>query len=125
MNIVEEIKEISDKLDEIDNYNSGLGQQLSSIDKKQQDILHYVENNKLSAFGCYRLFKELKKVRLIRRKIKNDMELSKIYLEQKTKLLSTENRKFLLQVLYKKEKSLDSEYKMQEYKEEELETIIK
>ena len=125
MNIVEEIKEISDKLDEIDNYNSGLGQQLSIIDKKQQDILHYVENNKLSAFGCYRLFKELKKVRLIRRKIKNDMELSKIYLEQKNKLLSTENRKFLLQTLYKKENSLDSEYKMQEYKEEELEAIIK
>ena len=125
MNIVEEIKEISDKLDEIDNYNSGLGQQLSSIDKKQQDILHYVENNKLSAFGCYRLFKELKKVRLVRRKIKNDMELSKIYLEQRNKLLSTDNRKFLIQALYKKEKSLNSEYKMQEYKEEELESIIK
>ena len=125
MNIVEEIKEISDKLNEIDNYNSGLGQQLSSIDKKQQDILHYVENNKLSAFGCYRLFKELKKVRLVRRKIKNDMELSKIYLEQRNKLLSTDNRKFLIQALYKKEKSLNSEYKMQEYKEEELESIIK
>ena len=125
MNIVEEIKEISDKLDEIDNYNSGLGQQLSSIDKKQQDILHYVETKKLSAFGCYRLFKELKNVRLIRRKIKNDMELSKIYLEQRNKLLSTDNRKFLIQTLYKKEKSLDSEYKMQEYNEEELEAIIK
>ena len=125
MNIVEEIKEISDKLDEIDNYNSGLGQQLSSIDKKQQDILHYVETKKLSAFGCYRLFKELKNVRLVRRKIKNDMELSKIYLEQRNKLLSTDNRKFLIQALYKKEKSLDSEYKMQEYQEEELEAIIK
>ena len=125
MNIVEEIKEISDKLDEIDNYNSGLGQQLSSIDKKQQDILHYVETKKLSAFGCYRLFKELKNVRLVRIKIKNDMELSKIYLEQRNKLLSTDNRKFLIQALYKKEKSLDSEYKMQEYQEEELEAIIK
>ena len=45
MNIVEEIKEISDKLDEIDNYNSGLGQQLSIIDKKQQDILHTQEDS--------------------------------------------------------------------------------
>lgn len=125
MDIIEEIKDIIEKLDKIDTYNSGLGQQLSSIDKKQQDILHYVENNKLSAFGCYRLFKELKKVRLERRKIKNDMEISKIYLEQRNKLLSTDNRKFLLQTLYKKEKSLDTEYKLQEYKEEELEEIIK
>ena len=96
MNIVEEVKEVISKLNEIDSYNSSLPQQLSIIDKKQQDILHLIESQKISAFEAYRIIKELRQVRIERRKIKNDMELLRVYDENKNKLSSNENRQFLL-----------------------------
>ena len=125
MNIVEEVKEVISKLNEIDSYNSSLPQQLSIIDKKQQDILHLIESQKISAFEAYRIIKELRQVRFERRKIKNDMELLRVYDENKNKLSSNENRQFLLHEVCKKEKNLNTEYKYQEYTKEELESIIK
>ena len=125
MNIVEEVKEVISKLNEIDSYNSSLSQQLSVIDKKQQDILHLIESQKISAFEAYRIIKELRQVRIERRKIKNDMELLRVYDENKNKLSSNENRQFLLHEVCKKEKNLNTEYKYQEYTKEELESIIK
>ena len=125
MNIVEEVKEVISKLNEIDSYNSSLPQQLSIIDKKQQDILHLIESQKISAFEAYRIIKELRQVRIERRKIKNDMELLRVYDENKNKLSSNENRQFLLHEVCKKEKNLITEYKYQEYTKEELESIIK
>ena len=47
MNLIEELKIIIDKLNEIDNYTQTLGDQLSIEDKKTSDLLHYIENNKL------------------------------------------------------------------------------
>lgn len=125
MNIVEEVKEVISKLNTIDSYNSSLPQQLSIIDKKQQDILHLIESQKISAFEAYRIIKELRQVRIERRKIKNDMELLRVYDENKNKLSSNENRQFLLHEVCKKEKNLNTEYKYQEYTKEELESIIK
>ena len=125
MNIVEEVKEVISKLNAIDSYNSSLSQQLSIIDKKQQDILHLIESQKISAFEAYRIIKELRQVRIERRKIKNDMELLRVYDENKNKLSSNENRQFLLHEVCKKEKNLNTEYKYQEYTKEELESIIK
>ena len=125
MNIVEEVKEIISKLNAIDSYNSSLSQQLSIIDKKQQDILHLIESQKISAFEAYRIIKELRQVRFERRKIKNDMELLRVYDENKNKLSSNENRQFLLHEVCKKEKNLNTEYKYQQYTKEELESIIK
>ena len=125
MNIVEEVKEIISKLNAIDSYNSSLSQQLSVIDKKQQDILHLIESQKISAFEAYRIIKELRQVRIERRKIKNDMELLRVYDENKNKLSSNENRQFLLHEVCKKEKNLNTEYKYQQYTKEELESIIK
>lgn len=125
MNIIEEVKEVISKLNAIDSYNSSLSQQLSVIDKKQQDILHLIESQKISAFEAYRIIKELRQVRIERRKIKNDMELLRVYDENKNKLSSNENRQFLLHEVCKKEKNLNTEYKYQEYTKEELESIIK
>lgn len=122
---IEEVKEVISKLNEIDSYNSSLPQQLSIIDKKQQDILHLIESQKISAFEAYRIIKELRQVRIERRKIKNDMELLRVYDENKNKLSSNENRQFLLHEVCKKEKNLNTEYKYQEYTKEELESIIK
>lgn len=96
MNVVEEIKEIVAKLDKIDDYNNSLCDKLSVVDSKTQDLLHYIENNKINVLWCYRMLKEIKSLRQERRKIKNDMELLSKYNEHKNKIISKDNRQFLL-----------------------------
>lgn len=125
MNVIEEIKEVVERLDKIDEYNSTLLDKLSELDQKQQDLLHYIENNKINVLWCYRMIKEIKTIREQRRKVKNDMELLSKYNEQKTKMISKENRQFLLAEIYKKEKTLGKNYTNKQYTEEEMQKIIK
>lgn len=125
MDVIEEISEIVNRLNKIDEYNSTLADNLSELDCKQQDLLHYIENTKISVLWVYRIIKELKNVRINRRKVKNDMELLSKFNEQKTKLLSKENRQFMLAEIYKKEKMLGKKYTNKKYTEEELQKILK
>lgn len=125
MNLLEEIKEISERLDEVEDYCSQLQDNLSSEDLKTQDLLHYIENNKISPFDSWRLVKKIKQIRIDRRKIKNDIETSSTFYKNKNKLISKDHRKFLLNELYKKDKQLNSKYKNRYYQECEIENILK
>ena len=126
MDVLKQITEIVDKLNELDNYDSGLPQLLSECNEREQDLLHYVENNKINVLWCYKYVKELKSVREKRRNIKNDIERINKYKEQKTKLASTiENRQLLLAELNKREKQLNCPYKNRRYTEEELQKVLK
>ena len=125
MNVIEEIKDVVEKLDKIDEYSNSLTDSLSELDCKMQDLLHYIENNKINVLWCYRMLKEIKQIREKRRKVKNDMELLSKYNEQKTKIISKDNRQFLLAEIYKKEKSLSKNYTNKQYTEEEMQKIIK
>ena len=75
MEIVKTLQEIVNELDSIDTYDEGIAGRLSEIDLKIQDLLHYIENNKISILWSYKYMVELKKLRVERRKIKNDMYL--------------------------------------------------
>lgn len=123
MNIVEELKLLTKKLNEIDDYNTNLSQNLNTLDMKTQDILHYIENNKIGAFGCYRIIKELKQIRIERRKVKQDIELARVYDEHKNKLSSQVNRQFLVQEVCRCEKKLSTTYKNRVYGENEIKKI--
>ena len=126
MDVLKTITEIVDKLNEIDSYDSGLSQLLSECDEKEQDLLHYIENNKINMLWCYRFVRELKNVREKRRNIKNDIERIIKFKEQKTKLASTtDNRQLMLAELNKREKQLNCPYKNRRYAEEELQKILK
>lgn len=125
MNVIEEITTIVTLLNELDNYSSGLVNKISELDLKQQDLLHYIENNSLKTNECYRIIRELKKIRENRRQIKNDMDLMSKYNEQKTKLVSTDNRRFLLAEMHKRAKILGKSYTNKGYTDEELESILK
>ena len=125
MNVIEEITTIVTLLNELDNYSSGLVNKISELDLKQQDLLHYIENNSLKTNECYRIIRELKKIRENRRQIKNDMDLMSKYNEQKTKLVSTDNRRFLLAEMHKRAKILGKSYTNKGYTDEELEAILK
>lgn len=125
MNVIEELTNIVAELNKIDDYSNGLVNKLSELDLKQQDLLHYIESNTLKTNECYRIIRELKRIRESRRKVKNDMDLLSKYNEQKSKLASTDNRRFLLAEMHKKEKALAKSYINKGYSGEELEIILK
>lgn len=126
MDVLKAITEIVDKLNEIDNYDNGLSQLLSECNEREQDLLHYIENNKINMLWCYKYVRELKNVREKRRNIKNDMERITKFKEHKTKLVSTiDNRQLMLAELNKREKQLNCPYKNRRYAEEELQKILK
>lgn len=125
MDVVKKLQEISDELDKIDNYYAGLTEELSEVDLKTQDLLHYIEYNKVSILWAYKYIVELKKLRMDRRRIKNDMTLLGEYNKHKNKLPSLDNRKFLMAEVHKVEKALDTPYKNRKYKDGEIEELLK
>jgi len=125
MDIIEQARIIIGQLNSLDNYTSNLTNELSMLDEKTSDLLHLIENNKMKASACCKIVKEIREIRIKRRKIKQDLEISRIYNEQKNKLITKENRMFLIQELTKKEKSLNTEYKNRQYTDEELKELLK
>lgn len=124
MDVTKKLQEISDSLDEIDAYYGGLTNELSDIDLKIQDLLHYVECNKINILWAYKYIFELKRLRMERRRIKRDMTILGKYTEHKNKLVSTDNRKFLMVEIHKITKQLETPYKNRKYKDGEIEEIL-
>lgn len=126
MDIMAKTKEVIDLLDQIEEYGHSLMPKLSELDSKEQDILHYIEANKINMLTCYNIVKKIKDIRVERRKVKNDRELMDKWHDMKTKLISnSNNRQFVLQELYRKDKSLQTTYKNRQYSEEDIRNILK
>jgi hypothetical protein len=124
VDVLEKLTDSIKILNEVDEYKDSLVDRLSEQDKKLSDLLHYIEKNKLSTAQCYRIVKEIKKQREIRRKVKNDMNILSTYDKHINKLLNTNNRSMLLAELYKVDKRLQAEYKNRLYTEEEINEIL-
>lgn len=125
MDVMAQIKEALRLLNSIDEYGSTLVSRLSDLDSKEQDILHYIENNRLNPLWCYNILKKIKNIRMERRKVKNDMELMSKYNDLKNRLSSKDNREFILSQLHIKEKQLNTMYKNRKYSEEDIRDILK
>ena len=124
MNVRDKIRDVISILNEVDIYDSTLSDSLSLVDSKICDLMHLIENKTLKTNQCYRVIKELHNLRLERRKIKNDIELMRTYKVQANKMLSKDNRIFILSELGKLEKQLNSTYKNRVYTEEELKEMV-
>ena len=126
MDIMAKAKEAIDILDQIDAYGHTLMPKLSELDCKEQDILHYIEDNKVNMLYCYNIVKKIKDIRVERRKVKNDIELMEKWHTLKSRLSSNENnRQFIMTELHKKEKQLQTTYKNRQYSEEDIRNILK
>lgn len=125
INIIEELNTAIEILNRIDEYTSTLVDALSNYDKMTTDLLHYIENNTLNASQSCKLIREIKRIRLERRKIKNDMELSKVYKDNINKLVNIDNRSMLMSKIHKTEKQLESEYQNRIYTQEDINNILK
>lgn len=112
-NVEGEYKKILDK------YSKDFSEQ----DRKQQDILHYLEFNNLSSVAAYRLMKELKKVRLRRRAAEDTVNLLNnmaLQLKFNSRIMDTDK------ILKDRKKQLDTRrYNMKCYTEKELNNIAK
>lgn len=125
INVKDKIIEVSKLLDELDKYDDSLSNLLSNVDSKICDLMHLIENNVLRTNQCYRVIRELHKLRLERRKIKNDMDLIQVFKFEKNKLLNIENRKFLLSAIGKENKRhKNAKYINRVYTEEEIKKLI-
>jgi len=124
MELLEEITNAIKKLDEVEEYTDKLCEALSNEDQRTSDLLHYIENNNINAAQSCHLIKEIKKVRLERRKIKNDMEIARAFKDNINKLINAENRKMIMAKLHKTSKQLESEYQNRVYSNEELTEIL-
>lgn len=108
-------------LNEFEDNKEQLVQELSTCDLKEQDVLHYIELEKFNCVDGYKLAKKLKEIRQERRKVKNQLNLIKVFQDNSNKLINSSNRKFLITSLAKENKKLlESEYK---YKVIEKENI--
>ena len=123
--ILEKIIEVSNILDEIDDFESSISSEMSNYNYKLSDLYHYVENKTMDTKKCYRLCKELKKVLKERRQFKNNVELFHEYKNNVQKLNNgKENRKLMLAAIGKRSKQLNQPYKNRVYLEEELKEIM-
>lgn len=124
MDVLEEIKNAINILNKVDEYKDTLVDKLSEQDKRLSDLEHYIEENKLSTNQCYRMIKEIKKQREIRRKIKNDYTILTNYENNINKLINHDSRRMLLEKVYKANKSLETKYKNRIYTKEDLEELL-
>lgn len=120
MDVIEKIKNICDLLDELDEYFDNIPNKQSENDQAISDLYHYIENNRVSTKGSYRIVKELKEHLAIRRILKEDHEFSRTFNSHKTKLYTSDNRKFLIAELKKTEKRLTAPYSYRIYESEEF-----
>lgn len=122
--MLEEIEKAITQLDNIDKYINELPELKSNNDLAISDLYHYIENNTMNSKSCYRIVKELKQNLIKRRKLKNEEEILRTYINQKSKLVGIDNRKMILAELHKTQKRLNQPYKNRIYVEQELKDML-
>lgn len=111
------------KLNEIDEYISGLTDRLSNYDLKLSDLYHVLETNNLNIVQSYKFVKEMQKLCVERRVVKNDLSLAGTYKSHINKLINKDNRNLLIVELNKTNNRLNKEYNNRVYTTEELTKI--
>lgn len=124
MDILEKIKIVIKNMDEIEERIEELPALQSEVDYKLQDLYHYIENSPIKTNEAYRLVKEIKRLRAIRRDYKIEYELINEFRNNYQKLTQINNRRMLLANVGKKLKQITSEYKNKGYTDEELQEVL-
>ncbi len=80
---LDKISELNGLYDEIQKRKDELSKQLNNINKELLDVEHYIEFCNLNAAQGYKAYKMLKERRIIRRSIKNELEVLNIIIDKK------------------------------------------
>lgn len=128
MNVLENIGQAVSLLKEVEKYNGELTGEdglISTCDKKIDYWEHYLEFEPLRVTQVYRICKELKNQRNLRRKYKNDAELIKLFKDNEAKMQHVDHRDMLMVQLHKTEtKQKNARYSYSAYTEEEKNEIL-
>lgn len=128
MDVLDSIKEAIGLLKGIDEYYDALNGEngyISTCDRKIDYWEHYLEFEKLVPAQVYRIAKEIKRLRIIRRQYKNDAELIRLYKQNESKMQNGNHREILLSMLYKTDnKQRNATYSYSAYTEEERNEIL-
>lgn len=128
MEVLDNIKQAIQLLKDNEEYYQQLNGEnglISVADQKIDYWLHYIEFNKPSSKEIWRIFKEIKKLRMERRKYKNDAELIKVFKDNEQKMQNASFREILLvQVRKTENKQKNAKYGYTAYTEEEKNQIL-
>lgn len=124
-NISKQIINITNLLNDLDEYLNEIPNLQSQIDEELSDLYHYIENNELSTKQSLKMIKLIREKRIIRRGLNNDYEMKKTYISNRNKLLVDSQRQFFLTEIHKKNKELSSKYKNRRLTNEEIKNLIK
>lgn len=122
----EDIMELINEIDKVGNLFKSIldkySKNFSVADKKQQDLLHYIEFKDFSSVAGYRIMKELKKVRRERRIAEDNVDLlNKIG----SQFLFTNKKTAKIILQSKKDSVRTREYSTRYYSEKSLVEISK
>lgn len=121
--VLEKIKNIINCLDELDDYILELPNSQSKTDSLLSDYRHFLKENDFSEKCSYKVAGEIKKLEILRSELKEDNDMVNVFNTYKNRLLSKENRQFLLNELYKKTKEWGKPYRYRVLTEEEVEEL--
>lgn len=118
------IVELINALNNIDEMIDSNSNRMQEIDLEINDWLHYIENNEIDEKQSIKIIKELKRLRDIRRTIKNEYEIEKVYKDNYSKINGLNTRTFLLAEINKTKKQLNSNYKNRVLTEDKIKEIL-
>lgn len=122
--ILEKAVEIVKALDELDDYIEKLPNYQSEADSLLSDYRHFLKDNEIDINTAYNVALKMKKTEIKRSQLKQDIDLANTYNLHKNKLISKENRQFLLTEMYKREKNWGQPYVYRVLTEKEIEELI-
>lgn len=128
MDVLENIKEACRLLKEVEDYNNELNGEdglISTCDKKIDYWLHYLEIENLKVTEAYKIIREIKKQRILRRQYKDDADLIRVFKENEAKMQNAASRDILLvQVCKTDSKHKNAKFNYSAYTEEEKREIL-
>lgn len=114
-------------LNEVDEYIKDLDDKHSTCDLRLSDMYHLIENNDIDSWSKGELrnvAKEIKTVCEVRRKVKVEVGLRKVYQDNIGKLNNPGNRALLLEKINKAAKAYNGDYSYRIYKQEDIDKLV-
>ena len=122
--VYSKIIEATKLIDEIDELIATQSEANQKIDQEIGDWLHYIENNDISEKESVNIVAKLKELRIIRRSLRKEYEIEKVYKDNASKMMGNNTRGLLLSAINSMVKQLDSEYKNRVLSEEKIEEVL-
>lgn len=122
--ILEKINTIVDMLNELDDWIEELPSSQSKVDSLISDYRHLLKENIFKEKSAYKIALKMKEAELLRANLKQDIDMVNTYNTYKNRLISRDNRQFLMNELYKKTKEWNHSYKYRVLTEAEVDNLL-